>query len=371
MPIPWKIPILLGVALLCGELAWLALSPVHPAPAAPVANLGSASIIGRDDSSALSPQPDPLRGSSTRADVDLSSAFLPPYASLAAALQIPDRIERGAALSKLLAQWAAHDPGAALGWARSQAADLRQAAILAVLRDMPPEAAQRLGAIIIGQEPDHAGDYALAVVQGLSNQKQFAAAIRFANSIPSDARPDWMAAIFRTWGTSDPQAALQTLAGIDPASHDDIFRALVDGWSTGDPAQLAAYALSMPPGQDRTYALATAADRWSLQDPAAMSAWLAQAPPSPEFDPAIADLLTRSDSVNRPPALAMSWAASITDPSLRFSTAEHIAREWKQSDPTALRAYANSAAWLTPDQRAGLLQIIDAPVPALDGSGAD
>jgi hypothetical protein len=359
----WKLPVLLCVGLLGGELAWLAL---HPAPAPAVALAG-----GRADSPAAAPQMGSL--SNDPAPAEESQAFLPPYTTLEAALQIPDPQQRLAWLSKILGLWAAHDPDAALAWARSQGGELRRSAIMDVLAGiaMQPRAALRLGPVIIAQEPDRAGDYALALVQGLSNQKEFAAAIQLVSSIPPDARPDLLASIFKTWGSADPRAALQTLTGMDPASHDEIFHALADGWSMGEPGDLATYAMTMPPGADRSYALSMAMDRWSLQDPAGMSAWLAQAPPSAELDPGIAAMLTRTDGANRPPALAMSWTLSITDPALRFTTAEHIMSEWKDADPAAARAYTESAPWFTPEQRASLIQIIDAPTAALDGPRED
>jgi hypothetical protein len=372
MNLRWKIPALLAIAVLGGELAWLYRSPAY-FPAKQVTASLPATSINPADSIPRAPMLNPVARSISLPVPNQGTNYVPPFASIAAALQISNQQERFAALARILEEWSAHAPADALAWARQQSSDLRHTAIIDALIGMAaqPQIAVRLGSMLIRQEPDHADDYALALVQGLNDQRQFPLAIQFAESIPSNARPDWLASIFRSWGTSEPEGALQALDTMDPSSRDQIFHALIDGWSVSQPAQLAAYAVSMPAGQERSYALATAIDRWSLQDPTGMADWLAQIGPSPELDPAIAAMLTRSDGVNRPPSVAMSWAESITDPSLRFSTAGHVMAEWKQSDSVGARAYVQSAAWLTPAQRISLLQIIDAPPPSLAGPADD
>jgi hypothetical protein len=281
-----------------------------------------------------------------------------PKAELAAALQLQGGVDRLNALDNVLTRWAARSPAEALAWARAQNPAIRQLVISFALRGMgtQPREAIRLGLLLISQEPQKTDDYALAVVEGLDNARQFAAALQFADSVSSDSKSDWLDSIFKSWGAADPDAALRVLAAEPPATHDALFQALADGWAFAQPATLADRALSMPPGQDRQTALSFAVLQWSQQDPAAFSAWLSRQQPMPEFDQFIADFVKHTDSANRPPQAAMDLVQKITDPALRVSAAKTVALQWSKDDPAGAATYVQSASWLDPAQRNELLQ---------------
>src|SRR5262249_36903415 len=134
-------------------------------------------------------------------------------------------------------------------------------------------------------------------------------------------------------------------------SHDAAFQALVAGWAVGNPAGLAAYAVKLPPGEERTRALGAALDNWSLQDPASAGEWLNDLPASPETDQVIAGLITRTDRPNRSHAVAMSWVERISDAKLRRDTLVHVMQEWAQTDPDAAWKYFKDISWLDDQER--------------------
>lgn len=132
---------------------------------------------------------------------------------------------------------------------------------------------------------------------------------------------------------------------------------------------LAAYAVSLPAGADRDYASKQAFNNWSMQDPAAMASWLSRQPAGAEFDEAVAQMISKTDSANCPPATAMSWIENINDASLRLSSYIHVLDQWNQSDPIAAQQYAANTTWLDTESRQKILQYLQSPRPGMVASG--
>jgi hypothetical protein len=254
--------------------------------------------------------------------------------------------------------WGEKDPAAAVDWAWVQDDSERHSDMEAALAGAvaQPPVALAIVRSLMADDPDEGTAWGAALVGALSKAGQFQTALGFLNSGPPDSRADWAAATFRRWGESRPEDAIQALDSItDETLRQTAFQAVVDGWSAGNPSTLAAYALSLPPGETRDHALGQAIDNWSLQDPAGMGDWLNTLTPGTEYDAGAALMIAKTDGANRSTDVALAWVDSISNPDLKFNSLAHVLGEWAQTDLPAATEYAKNAAWLDGNQRAALL----------------
>ena len=285
-----------------------------------------------------------------------------PLAAVEWARSQSDPILRRRLLSAAIRAWAENDPNIAVDWALAQDDDERRIDLEAALAGavkQPQLALAIVRGLFKNYDPSDNIGAGPALVLALDNAGHFQTALEFINSGPAECRAEWTRATFQRWGASHPQEAIQALNAIpDDQLRRNAFEALVNGWSTGDLPALADYAKSLPDGNDRAYAFNKTVENWSLQDPAAMGEWLLNFPRGTDFDQAVATLISRTDSVNRSPEVAMQWAENISDPDLKYQTAEHVLNEWNRMDPAAARNYATSASWLNLQERQALLSIL-------------
>jgi hypothetical protein len=170
---------------------------------------------------------------------------------------------------------------------------------------------------------------------------------------------DWTTATFHRWGESRPEDAVRALENFaDENLRATAFHAVVEGWSAGNPAGLAAYAMALPQGENRDYALGQAMDNWSLQDPAGLATWVNTLPHGKEADAGAALIIAKTDGANRTPELAMQWVENIDDPSLKLDSLAHVVEQWNQTDPDATQEYVTTATWLSDPQREEILKTL-------------
>jgi hypothetical protein len=221
----------------------------------------------------------------------------------------------------------------------------------------------------LAEEPALANEHGTALVGILARAGQYATAIQFASEGPAESRADWVTAAFKIWAGDKPEEALKAFSSFtNQDMRGPIFRAVVDGWADEKASGLADYSLTLPPGEDRAYALTNAMFKWCLQDPASLGAWLnAHSEPVAEFDAGVSALVTHTNGANRSPEVALGWAESISDPAMRFDSIKHVVQEWAAQDPAAAQKYVQNASWLGPDQRRDLLQSIVAKPDIIAG----
>jgi hypothetical protein len=348
--------IAVAVVLAVGGLAWLSCKQLPaPAvatktlPATPSQNAGAILAANSTPAASIAANPSPAEQRDPAA----------PPAGLTAALQLPNGVDRLNAIDHVLRAWAATSPAGALAWARTQDSSLRQNAIMSVLRGMgaQPQTAARLGLLLISQEPAMAGDYRLALIQGLADARQFSFAFQVADTASPDSRAGLHTLIFESWGAVDHASALRMLAADPPEYHNPDFAHLAQGWSLAQPVTFADYAMTLPPGPDRQGAL-NLLTQWGMSDPAGFSAWVARQAASSDLDGSILTVLRNSDSANQPLEVAMNMARGISDPALQLSGAESVVKQWSKDDASATLSYVQSAPWLSSDQRVQLIQTI-------------
>jgi len=219
-----------------------------------------------------------------------------------------------------------------------------------------PELALAIGRQLLAADPADEKGRVATLLLSLCSAGQFQTALALVNEVPADQHPDWAKLVFTRWAQNQPQDAVKSLDTItDPQQRSAAFRALADGWNSGSPSGLAAYAFALPSGEDRDYALGVALDNWSLQDPAALATWLNTLPHGVEFDVGAAMMITKTDGANRTPELAMQWVENINDLALKRDSLLHVLNEWNQTDSVAARQFVAAATWLDDSQRREIL----------------
>jgi hypothetical protein len=303
-----------------------------------------------------------LNGSETDEDLLALARTLvacSPERAIAWARAQSDSVSGRRLLSAVIRVWGESDPASAVDWALAQDDDERrqdlEAALAGAVRQ--PQLALAIVRRLLADDPNDGAGCGPALVVALNNAGQFQTALDFLNEGPPDSRLDWTTATFRRWGESWPEDAVKALDAIaDAQLRNSAFQAVMNGWAAGDPAGLAAYAVSLPPGENRTFALSQAMDNWSLQDPAGLGAWLNTLTPGAEYDVGVALMIGKSDGANRSPEVALGWVEGISDPGLKLASLLRVLEQWVQTDSTAPAEYVKNATWLDDQQRPALLE---------------
>ncbi len=121
---------------------------------------------------------------------------------------------------------------------------------------------------------------------------------------------------------------------------------LAISWAFDDPAAAVKWASSLPVGDGGT-ALAEAVGLWAGEDASAAGEWLGQ------YDGAGRDQAVQNFSLNvatKDPAAAMTWAGAISDPRLRTSAQEQLARDWLRRDPSAATNWIQNSSLSAEDK---------------------
>lgn len=263
--------------------------------------------------------------------------------------------------------WGATAPDSAADWAMAlPLPGERMRCVEAVLTGAAerPDDAVRVGLRLCAADRNTAGPYGHALVNALiGKQGAFEAATRFAQSAGMvDMQAVLLESAYRQWADHQPQQALQDLAQIaDPKIRHAAYEGVLSGWASSNPAQLAHYAQALPAGEDRSRTFGAALFHWVEKDPVGATEWIGRYDPSPDLDPGVAAVATLPTLVSGQPQLAMDWAGSITDPSLRAMTKKNVFGDWARNDPAAARKFAEALG--NPDERESLLAIIDSVAP--------
>ena len=287
-----------------------------------------------------------------------------PEHALAWAQSATDAVLRERLLFATLRAWGEKDPAAAVKLALSQEQPWRfkrtEAALAGAVNQ--PTMALQIGRELLAADGVSGNAYCTALVGDLISTHQFKTALQLALDAPADAERQWLEMTFRRWAEEQPREALDALDSTPGEElHATLFQSLATGWANNDPAALARYAVSLPEGDARTFALNQAFEQWLMHDPASLGEWLNTRPPGPETDAAAARLITQTDQANRSTEVALGWVAQIQDLDLRTSALEHVLTEWAQTDLDGARKYLAGLSWLTPEKRQAILQKISLP----------
>jgi hypothetical protein len=203
--------------------------------------------------------------------------------------------------------------------------------------------------------PELTGMFGLGVINTLTRNGNFAHAAEFAATAVQENQLDWITLAYSSWADYQPEAALAAARAIaDPNRRNSALDAITSTWANNDPKAVAEFAATLPRGHQRELAFSTALRDWAVNDPVAVANWINQAEPSSELDAGIASIAT-APQMRQNPALAVSWAETITARALRSATVAEIVHQWFETDPVAARQYAQTTRAIQIEDRDLLL----------------
>lgn len=281
-----------------------------------------------------------------------------PSRALAFALNEKNRRRRTDWLHAVLRGWAAVAPDAAGAWLATLPSPEREGAEGAVMdgASRHTAAAVALAQRLVQSDPAAARSHANQLLRVLSHSGEFETGVDFAARLPESIRAEMLGTAFQYWAEAQPERAFDVarkLPGGD--ARKTAIDAAISGWAQGDPSGLAEFALTLTSAEDRTAALQTAIREWVQINPKAASDWIDKFEPKPELDAGAAAVALQPDLLAKQPAIAASWAESITDTKLRSSTLTNVLREWSIKDAAAALNYARNSTELQPADRTALL----------------
>lgn len=270
-------------------------------------------------------------------------------------------------LRVVLREWAAENPAAAAEWADRLPDDQRSLALEAVFKGTAqrPEEAVRAARELSEKRPQRSGDYGYWLIAGLTEGGAFAEAARFAIDDNSSHRAAWLRPIFSRWAAQQPDEALRAVERIgDAAARRISLEGAFSGWASVDPAALAWHAMTLAPGEERTMALDNALPQWMRREPMAAAEWLGRFDATNELDSGIEAAALNPELVQGRPLVALAWAASIADPTLRANTLRLLVEDWAPRDPEGVREFIVSTPGLPLTDRSALLEALNSPPDA-------
>ena len=308
----------------------------------------------------------PLTPTSEREQNDFLAALAAHDPQLAMQLALGEANQRLRLLLRqtVLRSWATQAPEDAAVWSMALPDGDRQMAMEAVFAGAAtqPEDAIRLVRQLSALDSARAADYGQFLISGLTASGAYAEAANFAAAETSSTRSAWLHTAFFHWATHQPEKARAAFECItDPVVRRAAFPGFVSGWGLADPAALAAYAIQLPPGEDRAQALAQALPQWVAHDTVLASEWISRLEPHSDLDSGVASVATLSSLVNERPDIAVGWAENIAEPVLRSNTLWLLAQQWAHHDPDALRRYLSTTSNLTENDRTALLNGLSQP----------
>ena len=217
------------------------------------------------------------------------------------------------------------------------------------------EIARELSEQLLTSDPADSQGHHLALLAALAQTGAIDAALALAQHSPPALRAEGLATVFRLAAAQNPETARDLATLLLDARPGPVFTAVLQGWATAEPSQVAQYALTLPHNESRALALTTALDPWLLRDPTSAATWIARLENPAERDTALCAWVTKTDSLHRPTATALCCAATIQDNALRLQATAHALREWATRDPAAANQFAVSTPTLSPEQRPALL----------------
>ena len=179
--------------------------------------------------------------------------------------------------------------------------------------------------------------------------------------------PGKRAAIDAAWRAKD-FARAASLAAELPELDDrrQILLPLVTAWASAQPHGAAQFAQALAAGVERREVLEIAIRSWVGRDLVAASAWLNALEPHPDHDLAIVAIATTEILAASQPEIALSWAESVTAPTLRWEAICTVAQTWARRDVAAATRYVESTVVLSDEERQRMLAHVRRQVAVLE-----
>lgn len=387
-----SLPLYGGISAVALALAFLA-GRWHGQRTLPVHASSPGSIAAADRKSVPQPPPAPTIA---RERNDESRRFARRMEASTGSLAAEDERQR------LIEQWAAIDPQAALAYARTRLRGDRQAQAMSaaiaiwgknepaaawdwVSREMPEathhfdtllevfgrqssETAAHYAKAYSAAHPEAALEVHLAALLGVTYRGDFGAAramVEGNTALDPAVRANLGNFIAGQWARFAPtEAAAWAMTLPAGPQRDQALIGLGESWSEVDPAHATEFAARLPAGETRALAMRQAISKWVESDPEAARGWVLKTEHQPDFDQAVESIATQNNFMNREPARAIRWAEAIFDDTIRVKTLNRILFTWFATDAAAATTYLQASPEFTAEQRAKTLEQLKAAHPA-------
>jgi hypothetical protein len=289
-----------------------------------------------------------------------SLAATDPLRAMSLAQQENNLKLREALVHASLRGWGSTAAGDAADWALAHIDDsARDSAIAAVFSGAAarPESALQAAKKICADHPGEATGYGNSAIDALCDAGNFSTALELiAGSADDIQRSIWTAEAYSRWAALQPNQAAQAATALtDPTARTEALQGVIGGWAQADPAALTHFLAEQPAGGDRGSMLGQALQSWVRRDPVAAAAWINDREASPDYDEGVAAVA----SVNIvKPSQALTWAETISNPSLRSETVAEVLHGWTLEDLAAAKQYFATTTNLLPEDRRRIGEII-------------
>ena len=158
---------------------------------------------------------------------------------------------------------------------------------------------------------------------------------------------------------TDPARAAVALEQVhDAASRKQTAGDLATAWAARDRGDALEWATTLTEPAEQAAAWQAIAGHWLGEDSHRASEWITTLPPGTGRDAAVLTMARHIQTTD--PDLSWKWALTLTDPGLKSTTLQEVARQWSRKDASAaLSALENSG--LTAAERRSLLETPSQP----------
>jgi hypothetical protein len=305
-------------------------------------------------------QPNTKAGNAAHAALLESLAATDPQGALALAEAEGNRVLRRGLEQAVLRGWARTAPLEAIKWTFGQSNLSDRSDAMATVFDAAvaadPEMALQAAKAALPLDPGNSVGYGAALVNALCDAGDFSQALQFASSGDDRQRSTWLGETYEKWAALQPQEAAADAAALsDPEARSAALHGVVGGWSQADPGGLTRFLMQLPADADRATMVGQALQDWVKVDGAAASQWINNSAGSPDLDQGVAAVATM-DALK--PDIAVGWATSISDTTLRSATLATVLRSWAQTDFAAAQQYFQTTGDLQPADRQQVAQVL-------------
>ncbi len=276
-----------------------------------------------------------------------------PVGALALSEGIGHAGSRESARRRIVENWAATDPAAALAWIESSdnmipgrlSMERYESWIEGYARTDPSGAK----AYVLALPEDGRADLFKKremmerIIETQMEAGRIPAALASLEGLPDGAvREEALEELYSGWADEDPVAASEHFLANRERFGDRGVAGLVRSWAESDPGAAAGFVEGLGVG-DPSFEVAVSSliERWSRYDLEAPAQWLNELPAAPEVDRAVALYSMRASAED--PEGAMTWAESISSADTRMRVMRRVAGNWGEVDPEGLETYLQSS----------------------------
>jgi RNA polymerase sigma factor (sigma-70 family) len=261
--------------------------------------------------------------------------------------EIPEQ-HRMAVSEGVLAAWAARDPKAVFGWnAKTATTDPkagREFLMAAVFKSLAARGDLDRAMVFLNsiESPNERAQALHGMMEIVQTAEQRERILSAAAAVKDETlRIQMRRAVVENWARQDPASAAAWVEKAQPAwERTRLMDSLGYVWMQRNPRTASAWWIAREPGPDT---LVKIINVWSQENPDAAGQWLNSQPAGPQSDAARMTFARQVADLD--PESALTWAATVSDETMRESTISHIWKNWSARDSSAAAKFLEQVPW--------------------------